>query len=204
MKHFDRNNLINKEIGDIIEIMPNKPNPSLKGLIKLLNYGENTDRFINMLESFEFGDNFPIEELVDFWDRILNDVENSNLNEIGVELLKKSRIEVVFEYIRQKEFKMFPSRYECIFMTESIDDWNDILKFSSEYCLYILEIVKEEKIFIGDGNIPTIALYKPLEEIEKLASLYWKGGMSSDFLKKEILFCGILRVIDKKIINDKR
>lgn len=190
--HFDRSNKIKKEIGHKKIIRSNNPNKRLFRLIDFLEKKvQGSEKLISRLKYFNLGNDFPTENIFDLW----NNIQEPRIEED----IKTYSIEVVFENIRQKEFKNLPSRFECIYLTNNIEDWHDIIhykKSSKSYIVYTFELTKVEKYFCADGNIVTLASKKSYNEVIELARNYWSGNFSLQ-PKNEILFCGTLKVINK-------
>ena len=113
--------------------------------------------------------------------------------------IPKRNREHVFEEIRKEKFMEFPSRSNCLFVTDSdnIKIWENILiKRKTFYQLVEIEMIDGKYIKLDDG----IYDFRGDEKDGDLAYEFWNGyNLESDYSKPVILFEGVFKI--KKIIK---
>jgi len=207
MFHIDREDTLKLEKGEPLNIKQNSPNKPLCEFIKFLEskFGNDASPIISEINRFKYRSEFPVKETMDTWHKLITENQNSILNDVGNKVMNKNRIEIIFEYIRQKNFPNLPSRYECFFLTKQPNVWKSTLivpPYTSSYILYTFNIIEVTKKFEADGNLFTSAKSATFEQVEEIANQYWKGENSSNY-QHEVLFCGELKVIKKVDSNFK-
>ena len=110
--------------------------------------------------------------------------------------------ELVLENIRLKEYTNHPSRLECLYCVESIEDarkWIEPLKRMDRHNppLQIVKLKAKGKLFKGDGNLMLRNTFSIDSKIE-MAHKYWNAETNSD--NEELLFIGDVEVV--KIFED--
>jgi hypothetical protein len=106
-------------------------------------------------------------------------------------------IELLFEYVRRSDFPTLPSRFQCFFAVNNLDDMNILINIiGKKYPNYTIWEVECDKFFRGDMNL----LYASSSSLgmSYLANKYWKGTtVYNDRAVWEYLLVPPVKVIKK-------
>lgn len=162
-----------------------------------LSFGGTPNNFSKILNSLSFNIN----------DKDINILMlNKPINQFNIEELKtlKSYVyescmitrEYAFEHVRLKEFSSYPSRLECLYANETLEEcekWLPILLRMNRNNppLQIVKLKAKGTAFKGDASLilrDTLSMQHKLD----LAQKYWTK--TSNFVEPEILFVGEVEV----------
>lgn len=160
----------------------------------------------NNLYSFFLDNNFKnksnesLDQMVQRLDTVIDNEEQLFLKN-SLSHTSRAIREIVTEMIRLESFPMLPSRFECLYGAESLDDLIEWKNLFESYNRVILQIVKLENIgptFKGNASLlPGLENTSFLEKIDQ-AKEYWSSPTDSHL--SEVLIGGEITVTE--IIKD--
>ncbi|MFZ5968398.1 MAG: DUF2441 domain-containing protein [Bacillota bacterium] len=125
------------------------------------------------------------------------EVNYNNMLKIALQIVKEQSIyirETIFEEVRMNYFPQLPSRKTCIWVCEkeSIPYWWNII--GGQKKIFKLQLTgvlhkADQKYLINDTL--------PHNEIRAHAFNYWTGADGSNSIEEELLFEGIIKIIDE-------
>lgn len=160
----------------------------------------------NRLYSFFLDNNFKNrsnESLDQILQRLDTTLDNEELSFLKNSMAHTSRAirEIVTEMIRLESFPMLPSRFECLYGTDNLDDLIEWKELFESYNRVILQIVKLEStgpVFKGNASLlPDLEDSSFLEKIDQ-AKEYWSSPTDSHL--SEVLIGGEITVTE--IVED--
>ena len=160
----------------------------------------------NRLYSFFLDNNFKnnsnesLDQIIQRLDTNLNNEDLSFLNNSMSHTSRAIR-EVITEMIRLESFPMLPSRFECLYGDDNLDDLIEWKELFESYNRVILQIVKLENtgpVFKGNASLlPDLENSSFLEKIDQ-AKEYWRSPTDSHL--SEVLIGGEITVTE--IVED--
>lgn len=156
----------------------------------------------NRLYSFFLDNNFK-NKSNESWDQIIQrldttlDSEESSFLKNSLSHTSRAIREVVTEMIRLESFPLLPSRFECLYGTENLDDLIEWKELFESYNRIILQIVKLEStgpVFKGNASLlPDLEDSSFLEKIDQ-AKEYWSSPTDNHL--SEVLIGGEITVTE--------
>lgn len=125
------------------------------------------------------------------WGRLL---KNSNCSNIALNLAK----EQTFENVRLKSYPSLPSRFEAIFLCESLDGARQFRQGSNRLwsdIIYEVELLEPEKpSFRTDWTLVNVTPQDTVAQVEERARQYWSGSSVNN---PELLSLSKIRIINR-------
>ena len=166
-----------------------------------LNFNQTQNYFAKNMFDLEFSVNNQDVNLMLQTKEIefLTKEEKKILNSYVYESCMQTR-ELILENVRLKDFPDRPSRFQCLFCSETLEDtrrWVLALKRMSRQNppLQIVKLKAKGKIFKGDGDLMLRNTHSLNSKVE-MAKIYWRGQTYFNSLNKEILFQGNAQVVE--------
>lgn len=160
----------------------------------------------NRLYSFFLDNNFKnksdesVNQLINRLDTKANNEEIAFLKS-SISHTSRAVREVVTEMVRLEYYPKLPSRFECLYGTDTLEESLEWKKLFESYNRSVLQVVKLETIgpvFKGDASLlPTLENSSFLEKINQ-AKEYWSSSDESNL--SEVLIGGEIEVIE--IVED--
>jgi len=160
----------------------------------------------NRLYSFFLDNNFKnesnesLDQVIQRLDTTLDNEERLFLKNTMSHTSRATR-EVVTEMIRLESFPMLPSRFECLYGVENLDDlivWKELFESYNRVILQIVKLETTGPIFKGNASLlPNLEDSSFLEKIDQ-AKEYWSSP--TDSLLSEVLIGGEITVTE--IVKD--
>jgi len=199
MFHIDRKNRLQLSIGTTISFSKGSPNYSLHGFTDLYSRMPGSGRLVAILNTFAIEDKFPIEDLYNLW----SEEKLSKRTKYEAAILRKHRVEIVYEFVRKNYYADLISRYEGFFLTTLPDEWIQVLAAGEEAVVYEFELL-ETKVEKYDARWTELSMIsETFTEVFEHAHNYWKG-ISTEQYRAEILCLGTLRVKNKFSISENK
>lgn len=115
--------------------------------------------------------------------------------------------ELALENVRKKEFSQYPSRMNCLYVSETMEEaekWAELFVGWGRPTYSIVKLKVNGSVFIGDANNCFDAQLDEKTNIA-LARHYWKNlaNVQGEAIIKEILVNGNIEVVEiMKVINE--
>ena len=106
--------------------------------------------------------------------------------------------ELILESVREKMFPKLPSRYKCLWLTDTQSEaevWVPKCAPEEKYESQIVKVCARGEIFRCDASLLKFE-NEPLTELIRKSNLYWKGTQKNTVEEKEILFVGSIEVLE--------
>ena len=166
-----------------------------------IEFGKTPNYFSDRINSLNFAiGQMDLNEFV-----LKNDLKNLSIDdykEIKRYIYESCLItrEYALEYVRQNFFKNRPSRFRCLFASETLEqakEWSKNLmrmnKLNGLKPLQIVKIKANGKIFKGESALMLRNTYS-MDNKKQMAKEYWKK--KTKFIEPEILVEGQIEVIE--------
>ena len=137
----------------------------------------------NRMYSFFLDNNFKnktnetVDQIINRLDSSIDDVELSFLKNSQSHTSRAIR-EVITEMIRLEYFPTLPSRFECLYGSDSLQgifEWKELFESYNREILQIVKLETSGPIFKGDADsLPTLENCSFLEKIDQ-AKEYWSS-----------------------------
>ena len=156
----------------------------------------------NWLYSFFLDNNFKTksDESVD---QIINcldtAVDYEDIAFLKISLFHTSRAvrEVITEMVRLEHFPMLPSRFECLYGTDALEElleWRKLFESNNRRVLQVVKLETIGPIFKGNASLlPTLESTSFLMKIDQ-AKEYWSS--SDESYLSEVLIGGEIKVVE--------
>ena len=148
---------------------------------------------IKVLKSFDLLKDVDVKALFIKWG-------SDNIEKNLIPIIRKHRVEIVYEHVRQKHFSDAISRYEAFYFTENPDEWVTPLKIQEDYTLYQFDSSELEAEHYYAHWTELSRMSDDYDTIYEQAINYWKGIKPADDNRIEILALGKFSVVNKNVI----
>lgn len=150
--------------------------------------------------NFKYKSNESLDQIIQRLDTNLNNEDLSFLNNSMSHTSRAIR-EVVTEMIRLESFPMLPSRFECLYGADNLDDliaWKELFESYNRVILQIVKLENTGPVFKGNASLlPDLENNSFLEKIDQ-AKEYWSSPTDSHL--SEVLIGGEITVTE--IVED--